>query len=89
MVDGNFYCVLTVNTTSGMWMIYIGGPGVVLFGFYFYCYAGLLDRWYGMGEVGGGGEIFLILRNIFGLILNHVRYDDSRLELCKNITNSK
>ena len=36
-----------------------------------------------------GKEIFLTLRNIFGLILNHVRYDDSRLELCKNLTNSK
>ena len=40
------------------------------------------------GEV-EGEEIFLTLRNIFGLILNHVRYDDSRLELCKNLTNSK
>ena len=65
MVDGNFYCVLTVNTTSGMWMIYIGGPGVVLFGFYFYCYAGLLDRWYGMGDGGGrwrGRNIFNIAK---------------------------
>ena len=87
-MDGNFYSVLTVNTTSGMRMIYIGGRGVVLFGFYFYCYAGLLDRWYRGREV-GGEEIFLTLRNIFGLILNHVRYDDSRLELCKNLTNSK
>ena len=62
MVDGNFYCVLTVNTTSGMWMIYIGGPGVVLFGFYFYCYAGLLDRGYRGRSVEGGRNIFNIAK---------------------------
>ena len=49
-----------------------------------FIFIAMLDCWiggmvWGMGEVGGGGEIFLTLRNIFGLILNHVRYDDSRL----------
>ena len=56
-----------------------------------FSFIAMLDCW--IGGIGGreveGEEIFLTLRNIFGLILNHVRYDDSRLELCKNLTNSK